>query len=257
MTEKITESKLLQHIGLSLGRIFKKNDLIEWGLKNDLSEDYLSAKLSKMVRNGSIQKLFRGYYVLPNALLSGPPLHEFELIQTIAEPAALCCGNAMAVHGLTDQFSRNIYILTSQNHHSSQYIYQMSETNFILIRVRTPLFFGIEQRFIHESPFYVTDLERTLIDGLVRPQYCGGFFEVIHAFEQAFDRVDYIKLLNYAERFGKGTQKRLGWVLETLNLYPEGVVALKSITSSSVYRLDLTQNNQGEWLSDWNLIRNF
>ena len=35
----------------------------------------------------------------------------------------------------------------------------------------------------------VTDLERTLLDGLSMPQHCGDFAEVIHAFQLTKDRL--------------------------------------------------------------------
>lgn len=251
------DNQLLQHIGLSLGRIFTTHDFIQVGMQMGLTKDYLSVKLSKMAKNGSLRKLFRGHYALPNALLSGPPLHEFEMIQAIAKPAVLCCWSAMAVHQLTDQFSKKFYILTNADHPSSKYIYTIEKKEFILIRTQNALFFGYEKQFIHDISFNITDLERTLLDGLTKPQYCGGFFEVMHAFERARDRLNTDKIKDYAARFGKGTQKRLGWVFETLNIYPEIVHDLKAIPSSSAYCLDLTQNNQGEWLPDWNLIRNF
>ena len=33
----------------------------------------------------------------------------------------------------------------------------------------------------------ITDVERTLLDGLAMPQHCGGFAEVVHAFQVGMD----------------------------------------------------------------------
>lgn len=246
---------LIQKINTMLGRIFTKKELVDLTTMLGITSSASSYLLNNMVKNGVIKRLFRGHYTLASSLLNGSPLHGFEIASALAPDGALACWNAMVVHELTDQFPQIFYIMTPTFNHTSQYVYTIDNKEFVLIRVQK--IFGLEKRFIHESPFWVTDLERTLLDGLAKPQYCGGFFEVIHAFERASARLSVEKILEYASCFGKSTQKRLGWVLETLSLFPEAVSFLKSIPTSSVYRLDLTQNNQGEWLPDWNLRRNF
>lgn len=68
----------------------------------------------------------------------------------------------------------------------------------------------------------VTDLERTLIDGLRYPKLCGGLSEVFRAWVRACDRRTPPSpeiLVAHAERFGQSIlYQRLGFVMETLGL---------------------------------------
>ena len=73
--------------------------------------------------------------------------------------------------------------------------------------------FGTEQVWAHDARVAITDLERTLLDGLSRPRLCGDFAEVLHALEVAMDRVDIRRISAYAVRLGTATAKRLGWIL--------------------------------------------
>jgi hypothetical protein len=67
----------------------------------------------------------------------------------------------------------------------------------------------------------VTDIERTLIDGLRHPKLCGGLSEVFRAWVRAVEdeRASPARLADYAERFGQSIlYQRLGFVMETLGL---------------------------------------
>ena len=45
--------------------------------------------------------------------------------------------------------------------------------------MRPERFFGTEKVWIGEARVAITDLERTLLDGLSMPQYCGDFAEIL------------------------------------------------------------------------------
>ena len=68
----------------------------------------------------------------------------------------------------------------------------------------------------------VTDLERTLIDGLRHPKLCGGLSEVFRAWVRALDRPGPPSpgvLVEHAERLDQSiVYQRLGYVMETLGL---------------------------------------
>jgi len=106
----------------------------------------------------------------------------------------------------------------------------------------------------------VTDRERTLIDCLDHPEYCGGITEVAKALREAFEekKVSIHKLLDYAERIGNRTVfKRLGYLVETLNLDASGIEnqCLKGI-SRGYSKLDPSLPVTGKYNSRWNLIEN-
>jgi predicted transcriptional regulator of viral defense system len=254
------EIALIKAIGEEGLRVFLTSDVVSLAGKIGIGPENIPKLIHKLIKKGLLRKLFRGTYALPNSLLAGPPLHEYEMIASIARPSALCCWSAMFFHGLTDQILRVIHILvpngeTTKN--TSKYEYKIETTRFIVIRVQPHCFFGIEKKFIGESAFFVTDYERTLIDGLVRPQYCGGFFEVLHAYEVGAEKINLEKIVDYAKKYGKGTVKRLGWVFSELGIFKEAQEILKSIPCSSSYLIDVSGANSGEWIKEWNLRKNW
>jgi predicted transcriptional regulator of viral defense system len=64
-------------------------------------------------------------------------------------------------------------------------------------RVRPERYFGVERVWVGEARVTVTDPERTLLDALAMPQYCGDFAEVLHAFEARGAALDLDRIIHY------------------------------------------------------------
>ncbi len=68
-------------------------------------------------------------------------------------------------------------------------------------------------------PVRVTTPERTLLDGLLNPEWCGGFVQVLKAWAQARDILDVAEIVDLVERFNIAIlRQRAGFVLEELGL---------------------------------------
>ena len=64
-----------------------------------------------------------------------------------------------------------------------------------------------------------SDLEKTIIDCLFKPDYAGGIVEVAKAIYTSKDKIKYDILLEYAKKFdSQAVIKRLGFFLEMLNI---------------------------------------
>src|SRR5205085_2139900 len=62
---------------------------------------------------------------------------------------------------------------------------------------------------------HVSDLERTLLDGLKQPAYCGGLIEVAKGFSIKQDAIDPQKIIDYVMKLGVGAvTRRLGYLME-------------------------------------------
>lgn len=253
-------AELLKKLSSSSIRVFSTHEIIPYANELKINPSYLSTLLRHLTEQGFIRKLYRGTFALSNDVLAGSPLHEYEIAHHLISPSAICCWNAMAFHGLTDQVLRTVYVMSPYGEtlqKSSRYIHDIDNTHYVMLRVKPSLYFGIEDKFISEIPFSITNLERTLIDGLVRPQYCGGFLEVLKAFEIAQDKINPELIIEYAEMFGLATQKRLGWAFEALDLFKDQRLALQKIPSTNYYPLDVSRPNEGILIGEWNLRRNF
>jgi predicted transcriptional regulator of viral defense system len=83
--------------------------------------------------------------------------------------------------------------------------------------IKNEWLFGIETREIQGVKVKTTDLERTLIDGLRAPKYCGGLNEVFKAWIRSVDNFDIDILVDYTERINSSIiYQRVGFVLEKI-----------------------------------------
>ena len=239
-------------------RIFSVDDVRPITQSLGLKDSYIPQLLRRCVMDGSLYSLYRGVYCLNQSLTSGSPITEYEIANYIAKSSAIAFWSALSIHQLTDQVLRDILILApkEESPHSSQSIFHIHETKYHMFRVKRDYFFGIEKKFLTDQPIMVTDLERTLIDGLVRPELCGGFREVINAFDVGWDRVNVQKLMDYGRKFGVSVLKRIGWMCENLSLPNPHIESLKTLPCTSCYKLDVSRQAIGKIAKAWNLREN-
>ena len=65
----------------------------------------------------------------------------------------------------------------------------------------------------------MSDLERTILDGLDRPDLCGGIIDVIRGIWVKQKEIKWAKMAQYARKFKtKAVAKRLGFIIETLQI---------------------------------------
>jgi predicted transcriptional regulator of viral defense system len=111
----------------------------------------------------------------------------------LADPAAVSHWSALNHHGLTEQAPRKAFVLTTietavprargAKAKQARGGYPVDGMVYQFIQVKPERFFGTGKVWIGEARVTITDPERTLLDGLSMPQYCGDFAEVLHAFE--------------------------------------------------------------------------
>jgi predicted transcriptional regulator of viral defense system len=205
-------------------RVFKTEDAREVATFVGLKNTYVPRLLSHLVQKKVITPLMRGHYAISNTLLPGSPLHPYEIAMSLIQPGALSCWTAMIYHGLSDQMVNRTFIMTpylNGSKRSSMNSYTVDYNLYVLIRVNLENYWGIERHFVDSTPIYITDLERTLCDGLIRPKYCGGISEVIHAFQKAGERIHGEKLYEYLQKCPTTVRQRCGWILSNLNLLKE------------------------------------
>lgn len=249
---------IVRRLGEEGFRIFKTEDFRKIAIELGLKDSYVPQLIRRLIKDGSLISLYRGTYTIAGGLLAGPPLSSYEIGLALAKPSALCCWTAFSLHNLTDQVLRAVFVMTTyqREHNSVKTNFEIQGARYKIIRVQEKFFYGYERRFLTEVPIIVTDLERTLIDGLVRPQYCGGFREVIEGFRLGWDRVNVDKLIDYGHKMSTAVLKRIGMVCETLELENPRLEELQSIPCSSFYKLDTSGENKGPWNYRWNLRDN-
>lgn len=84
-------------------------------------------------------------------------------------------------------------------------------------RLANERIFGTKEYFPHGYPVRVTTPERTLLDGLLHPEWCGGFESVLSAWANYRDLINIEAVVKYVNTFDIGIlRQRAGFILEEL-----------------------------------------
>ena len=164
-------------------------------------------------------------------------------------------GTAMEIHGMVTQPQFVIHVATPQKTRS---IHVMG-TEFRFIPCKNEWFFGLIQHWVtKQEKVTVSDLERTIIDGLRQPEHCGGITEVAKGIWMRREAIHTGRLIEYALKVDVGAViRRLGYIME---LYEIGAqedrnILLDHLTDTYV-RLDPVLPADGKYVRKWRLQLN-
>jgi len=241
-------------------RIITLDDARQYAAGAAVSEQYLAKAFHYLERDGWIKRLHKGLYQLLPPLINAP-IHEYEVAMHLVSNGAISHWSAMSFHGFTEQIPRTIFVLTTDSitrmrgTHGKPY--QIGGWSYEFIQVKPERFFGVEAVWFGESRIAMTDRERTLLDGLMRPNYCGGFADVAETFIERIADIDVKKIVDYALRLDAATARRLGWILSKAGVEPERLEPLrKAITGPGYRSLDPAGPKKGPWNKEWKVQEN-
>ena len=132
-------------------------------------------------------------------------------------------------------------------------------TEFRFVFIKPEHYFGTVKHWAtKQESVDISDLERTIIDGLRQPYYCGGVTEVAKGLWMRHEDMQPAKLVGYALRLGTGAVlRRLGYLLELYAIAPESELArLRDGLSETYARLDPMLPGEGTHLRRWRLQLN-
>lgn len=118
---------------------------------------------------------------------------------------------------------------------------------------------GIREYHTFTYPIRVTTLERTLLDGLAHPEWCGGLESVFRCWAKALDLIKIPVLVDLVEEIDRPLlRQRAGFVMETLGLsHPNLEGWIKKSVAGGSSRLLGTAPFQREGFSErWKLSIN-
>ncbi len=160
--------------------------------------------------------------------------------------------SAMELHRMVTQ--PQFVIFTSTMKRFRNRTIHGTEFRFVLIRPKD--MFGLTPHWItKQDAVKVSDLERTVIDGLRLPEYCGGITEVAKGLWIRRADIKTSRLIEYALRLRVGAViRRLGYLLELYRLAPaEELDRLRSSLTATYAVLDPLVPAEGPHVSSWRL----
>jgi predicted transcriptional regulator of viral defense system len=216
--------------------------------------------LSDMTKRGLLMRLKKGlYYIIPYEQDSETFMPDWHLIaEHLVNDAEHYIGyySAMQIHNLITQPSFKEQIVVSQQIRPSSI--KIKDVLFQFIYHNENHFFGTRKIWV-DSFHKVTcsDLEKTIIDCLFKPDYAGGIAEIAKALYISKDIIRYDILYEYAVKFNsQAVIKRLGFLLDLLEIENEIIERLQILRTKSYVLLDTELPKTGKMVSRWSIQQN-
>ena len=164
--------------------------------------------------------------------------------------------SALQIHNLITQPSLKEQIVVSKQLRPSEI--QIKDISFQFIYHNEKHFFGAKKIWIDSfNKVMCSDLEKTIIDCLFKPDYAGGIVEIARAIYISKDKIKYNKLLEYAKKFNsQAVIKRLGFLLEILEINTNIIDELQKLKTASCITLDTELPKTGKRISRWSIQQN-
>lgn len=211
-----TESGLLSQIKArkcSLIHVHEARELL------DVDAGYASKILGRLEKKGYLERITRGNYLfIP--LEYGyeeryPPMNSLVVGSVLAAPYYYSYQTANNYYGFTSQFSPKAYICTVKSRRS----FRWRNTSYKFVTLIDEKFFGFTKIEADGCEVNIAEPEKTVLDSLDKPDYCGGIPQVSYVLYNAFSsNLDLDKLLSYALRMGsKAVLHRLSYLVDLLS----------------------------------------
>jgi len=224
------------------------------------SESALKELLSDMVRRGLLMRLKKGlYYIIPFEKDPDTFMPDWHIVAGhLAKDVNFYIGyySALQIHNLITQPSLKEQIVVDSQIRPSKI--KIKDVDFQFIYHNEKHFFGFKKIWIDGfTRVMCSDLEKTIIDCLFKPDYAGGIVEIARAIHISRDKINFDKLLEYTFRFNsQAVIKRLGFLLETLQIESTSIKELQKSKTASYVLLDTEIPKSGKLLSRWSIQQN-
>lgn len=226
------------------------------GLKDTSARSFMR----KLVNRGVAARLHSGVFILvpfelgsEREYLGNPYVVAREFLR--GKSYYVSNASAMDIHGMVTQPQLTVYV-TSPVALRSRTVFG---TEFRFVRCKPSHLFGITEQWVekHEK-VAVSDIERTILDGLRHSEYCGGVTEVAKGLWMRRDDIDIERLVDYALRLDVGAViRRLGYLIETYGIEAgDQIERLRSTLTATYLLVDPLLPPEGKYLARWRLRLN-
>jgi len=224
-----------------------------------VSHTQAASILHAAAKRGLVTPVKRGLYNLVPFELGSATFHLDNRYVLVREslgdkPYFFSYASALDIHGLATQPSFDVYVTYSVRRKNMNIGGSMTH----IVYMPPSRFYGQQELQVGGARVMVSDVERTLVDAVAIPGYCGGLIEAAKAFFMAKPRLNSSKLIEYAQRYKKwSVLRRTGYLLEIFELVPRSTLENLARTLPRGYsRLDPDLPKDGLSNSKWGLTLN-
>ena len=220
--------------------------------ENQISRQYLSILLARLVRKKRAMRLKRGVFFVPSA--SGPSEYQLGLGLAKGRGAYIGFASALYLYHWIDEQPFTVFVVNSRVSRSVKK--GLFEYRLVNLGEKA-------QGITTVNGVDVSSPAKTVFDAFLHPEYCGGMQKVLSAFSQArLSNNDWRELLYYLEELGSAClRQRIGFAAEKLfgSKTPRFFVSrLKKAAaeSKSTCFLDPSASRKGKYSAEWKLVQN-
>jgi predicted transcriptional regulator of viral defense system len=173
----------------------------------------------------------------------------------MAPDGGIAYWSALNAHGLTEQFPNKIFVQNSRR--KGERSISGIGSAFHFVTVKPEKLVGYKTLGYGNHTWYMTDVEKTIVDCFDLPQHAGGYNEIIKAFKKA--RLSGPKMTTYCKAVNNiAVTKRLAYLAELLHK-PKVDYFLKyaaDVCNEKYNPFDASLPAKGKYLNKWKLILN-
>ncbi|MDG6347619.1 hypothetical protein QAA18_02500 [Luteimonas sp. 8-5] len=225
-----------------------------------LSAGSARSLVHKAQQRGLVTRLKPGLYNLVPFELGRATEHidiPYLIARELAGTAAyfLSHATALELHRMTTQPNFTIYTSCTRRVRPQT----VGGYEFRFIQINDAQNFGVTKHWVDKERFVmISDMERTIIDGLRHPSYTGGITEIAKGLWMKRDTIQVDRLVDYALRINVGAVfRRLGFLLEQYKLADaDQLEPLRAKLTATYQRLDPMMPSEGTFVSRWRLQLN-
>jgi len=237
--------------------IFKINDVQSITNKNynettDLLSKLVKRKVISRLKSGkfliipqeigTIENYIGNWYVAAREIVNSPDYY-------------IAFYSAMHYWGMLTQPLIKIWIATPQR----QIVPREMKNKLVFVIINNKFIWGVKEEWVTKTEkIRISDLEKTIVDGVFHPQYCGGITEIAKGIWLTKDKINYKLLKEYIQKYNKPIiAKRTGYILEILKInQPELISELKNYVRDRYDIFDPVLPAKNINKNNWRLIDN-
>lgn len=173
----------------------------------------------------------------------------------MAADGGIAYWSALNAHGLTEQFPNKIFIQNSKRR-GEKVVFGIG-TVFHFVTLKKQKLTGYKTMGYGNHTYHITNIEKTIVDCFDQPQYSGGYYEIIKAFNKA--ELNARKMVTYCKAVDNiAVTKRLAYLSELLKK-TEMEYFLEyagKICNEKYSPFDPSLPTKGNYIKKWRIVLN-
>lgn len=218
-------------------------------------------KMAHVLRKkGWLDRVAKGRYFLIGAARGPkgiPEMNPYLLARLLPKPYFVAYRAACTHHGLLTQVSHVIHVAVLRQKRPLE----LKNVRFEFITLKRSRFFGFGEDAIQGERVNVSDVERSVLDALDRPELVGGIEASVQVLFHSRRALDPARLREYLRRFDDGAlARRFGYLCDALRIVlPDALVSCLAgrVGKDPAYLGSPRRwGREGERDKRWNLVLN-